>query len=37
MQGLLRQLKKPRPWLTLSLLLIMAAVVVAAVWIARTL
>ncbi len=36
MQGLLRQLQKPRPGLTLLLLLLVAAVVVAAVWIART-
>ena len=36
MQGLLRQLQKPRPGLTLLILLILAAVVVAAVWVSRT-
>ncbi|MBN1459672.1 MAG: hypothetical protein JXA57_09040 [Armatimonadetes bacterium] len=36
MQGFTRQLQKPRPGLTLFILLIIAAVVVAVVWSART-
>ena len=36
MQGFTRQLQKPRPGLTLFILLILAAVVVAVVWSART-